>query len=104
MVHLAGVDTNVGGGPIGLLPLNPLDVDPELASVALDDLANLEQCDILIEWRKGMTPTNVCLKSELICFDNPGSMRGGVRATSFPRPSHLKRFVLQFFINVHFSS
>merc|ERR1712010_378059 len=38
---LAGVDSNVDGGAIGLLPLNPLNVDSELLPVALDDLAHL---------------------------------------------------------------
>ena len=39
--YLAGVDANIDGGAIGLLPLDPLDVDPELAPVALHDLADL---------------------------------------------------------------
>jgi len=54
---LAGVDANVGGGTVGLLPLDTLNVDPrkvdytpilietndspELGPVALEDLANL---------------------------------------------------------------
>ena len=38
---LAGVDANVDGGAIGLLSLDPLDVDSELLPVALDDLAHL---------------------------------------------------------------
>ena len=39
--NLAGVDANVDGGAIGLLSLDPLDVDSELLPVALDDLAHL---------------------------------------------------------------
>merc|ERR1719222_1608548 len=39
--QLAGVDTDINGGPVGLLPLDPLDVDPELLPVALDYLAHL---------------------------------------------------------------
>ena len=39
--HLAGVDANIDGGTIGLLPLDPLNVDPELGSVTLDNLSNL---------------------------------------------------------------
>ena len=39
--QLAGVDTNINGGPVGLLPLDPLNVDPELLPVALDYLAHL---------------------------------------------------------------
>merc|ERR1719397_17256 len=39
--HLAGVNANIDCGSIGFLPLNPLDVDPELAPVALDNLAHL---------------------------------------------------------------
>ena len=38
---LAGVDANIDRGAISLLSLNPLDVDSELLSVALDDLAHL---------------------------------------------------------------
>ena len=38
---LAGVDTDIDGGAIGLLPLDPLNVDSELLPVALDDLAHL---------------------------------------------------------------
>merc|ERR1719400_2633106 len=38
---LAGMDANVDGGAIGLLSLDPLDVDSELLPVALDDLAHL---------------------------------------------------------------
>ena len=37
------MDTNICGGTVSLLSLDPLNVDPELASVALDDLADLEQ-------------------------------------------------------------
>ena len=39
------MDTNICGGTVSLLSLDPLNVDPELASVALDDLADLEQED-----------------------------------------------------------
>ena len=35
------MDANIDGGAIGLLSLDPLDVDPELAPVALHDLADL---------------------------------------------------------------
>merc|ERR1719481_50503 len=38
---LAWVNANIGRGSISLLPLDPLDIDPELTSVALDNLANL---------------------------------------------------------------
>merc|ERR1719411_130156 len=38
--NLAGVDAHIDGGTVGLLPLDPLDVDPELLPVALHDLAN----------------------------------------------------------------
>merc|ERR1719151_375220 len=38
---LAWVDSNVDGGAIGLLPLDPLNVDSELFPVALDNLAHL---------------------------------------------------------------
>ena len=37
------MDTNICGGTVSLLSLDPLNVDPELASVALDDLADLKQ-------------------------------------------------------------
>ncbi len=40
--YLAGVDSNVDGGSIGLLTLDPLDVDSQLSPVALDNLADLE--------------------------------------------------------------
>ncbi len=40
--YLAGVDSNVDGGSIGLLTLDPLDVDSQLGPVALDHLADLE--------------------------------------------------------------
>jgi hypothetical protein len=40
--YLAGVDSNVDGGSISLLTLDPLDVDSQLGSVALDNLADLE--------------------------------------------------------------
>jgi hypothetical protein len=40
--YLAGVDSHVDGGSIGLLTLDPLDVDPQLGPVALDNLADLE--------------------------------------------------------------
>ena len=40
-VYLAGVDADIDGCAIGLLSLDPLDVDPELAPVALHDLADL---------------------------------------------------------------
>ena len=39
--NLAGVDAHIDGGTVGLLPLDPLDVDPELLPVALHNLANL---------------------------------------------------------------
>ena len=39
--HLAGMNADIDGGPICLLPLYSLDVDPELAPVTLDDLAHL---------------------------------------------------------------
>merc|ERR1719222_1647424 len=39
--NLAGVDANIDGGTVGLLPLDTLNVNPELCSVALQDLANL---------------------------------------------------------------
>merc|ERR1719186_1608342 len=39
--QLAGMDTNIDGGSVGLLPLDPLYVDTELLPVALDDLAHL---------------------------------------------------------------
>ena len=35
------MDSDVDGGAVGLLSLDPLDVDPELAPVALDNLADL---------------------------------------------------------------
>merc|ERR1719516_406981 len=44
--HLAGVDTDIDGGAVGLLPLDPLDVDPELAPVALDNLAALLSLEV----------------------------------------------------------
>lgn len=37
------MDTNICGGTVSLLSLDPLNVNPELASVALDDLADLKQ-------------------------------------------------------------
>ena len=40
--NLARMDTNVDGGSVGLLSLDPLDVDPKLAPVALDNLADLK--------------------------------------------------------------
>jgi hypothetical protein len=40
--YLAGVDSDVDGGSIGLLTLDPLDVDSQLGPVALDNLADLE--------------------------------------------------------------
>jgi hypothetical protein len=40
--YLAGVDSDVDGGSICLLTLDPLDVDPQLGPVALDNLADLE--------------------------------------------------------------
>ena len=39
--QLAGVDTDIDGGSVGLLSLDPLNVDPELLPVALDYLAHL---------------------------------------------------------------
>ena len=39
--QLAGVDTDVDGGSVGLLPLDPLNVDTELLPVTLDYLPNL---------------------------------------------------------------
>merc|ERR1719397_1936495 len=39
--HLAGVNAYIDCGSISFLPLDPLNVDPELAPVALDYLANL---------------------------------------------------------------
>jgi hypothetical protein len=39
--YLAGVNTNIDGGSVGLLSLDPLNVDPELGPVALYNLANL---------------------------------------------------------------
>ena len=39
--QLAGVDAHIDGGSVGLLPLDPLNVDPELLPVALDYLAHL---------------------------------------------------------------
>merc|ERR1719186_686609 len=39
--NLTGVDTNINSGTVGFLPLNPLNVDPELGPVALDNLPNL---------------------------------------------------------------
>ena len=38
---LTGVDTDIDGGAIGFLPLDPLDVDSEFLPVALYDLAHL---------------------------------------------------------------
>ena len=40
--YLAGVDADVDGGTVGLLPLDPLDVDPELGPVALNNLTHLK--------------------------------------------------------------
>jgi hypothetical protein len=40
--YLARVDSNVDGGSIGLLTLDPLDVDSKLGPVALDNLADLD--------------------------------------------------------------
>ena len=37
------MDTDVGGGTVGLLALDALDVDPELGTVALDNLADLQR-------------------------------------------------------------
>merc|ERR1719508_274142 len=39
--HLAGVDANINSGTVGFLPLNPLNVDPELGPVALDHFPHL---------------------------------------------------------------
>merc|ERR1740128_1346006 len=39
--HLTGVDTNINCSSIGLLSLDPLNVDPELRTVTLDNLSNL---------------------------------------------------------------
>jgi hypothetical protein len=38
---LAGVDSNTDGGPVGLLSLDPLNVDPQLGPVALHHLSHL---------------------------------------------------------------
>ncbi len=40
-IHLGRVDADVDGGAVGLLSLDPLDVNAELLAVALDDLADL---------------------------------------------------------------
>ena len=40
-IHLGRVDADVDGGAVGLLPLDPLDVNAELLAVTLDDLADL---------------------------------------------------------------
>ena len=37
------MDTDVGGGTVGLLALDALDVDPKLGTVALDNLADLQR-------------------------------------------------------------
>ena len=37
------MDADVGGGAVGLLALDALNVDPELRPVALDNLANLHK-------------------------------------------------------------
>ncbi len=62
--YLAGVDSDVDGGSIGLLTLDPLDVDSQLGPVALDNLADLEnishfkfqraasKCDIIQKTQK----------------------------------------------------
>merc|ERR1719431_1548822 len=39
--HLAGVNTNIDSGTIRLFSLDPLNVDPELGTIALNNLANL---------------------------------------------------------------
>lgn len=39
--HLGGVESNIDGSSVGLLSLDPLDVDAELLPVALDDLSDL---------------------------------------------------------------
>merc|ERR1719411_1656856 len=39
--NLAGVDAHIDGGTVSLLPLDPLDVNPELLPVALHNLADL---------------------------------------------------------------
>ena len=39
--QLAGVDAHIDGGSVGLLPLDPLNVDTELLPVTLDYLPNL---------------------------------------------------------------
>ena len=36
------MDADVDGGTVGLLPLDPLDVDPELGPVALNNLTHLK--------------------------------------------------------------
>jgi hypothetical protein len=43
------VDSNVDGGSIGLLTLDPLDVDSQLSPVALDNLADLENISLKIQ-------------------------------------------------------
>jgi hypothetical protein len=40
--YLAGVDSNIDGGPVGLLSLDPLNVDPQLGPVALHHLPHLQ--------------------------------------------------------------
>ena len=40
------MDSDVDGGAVGLLSLDSLDVDPELAPVALDNLADLTKINI----------------------------------------------------------
>jgi hypothetical protein len=47
--YLAGVDSNVDGGSICLLTLDPLDVDSQLGPVALDNLADLENISLKIQ-------------------------------------------------------
>merc|ERR1719402_320070 len=39
--NLAGMNAHIDSRPVRLLPLYPLDVDPELAPVTLDDLPDL---------------------------------------------------------------
>ena len=41
------MDADIDGGAVGLLSLDPLDVDPELATVALNHLANLNNIQII---------------------------------------------------------
>jgi len=46
---LAGVDADVSGGTVGLLPLDTLNVDPELGPVALKDSCILRNCLLYID-------------------------------------------------------